>query len=79
MQTQEQMHKQLHKQMEEQDFCGERCSLTPGCQLSIQEWKARKSMSGEEWSATESWPVEGTQLTHPAAATPSAHKGATTL
>lgn len=42
---------------------------TPGCQLSIHEWKATKSMCGEEWSATASWPVEGTQLTQPAAAT----------
>ena len=41
--------------------------LTPGCQLSIQEWKAMKSMSGEAWSATASCPVAGTQLTHPAA------------
>ena len=28
-------------------------------------------MSGEEWPATESWPVEGTQLTQPTAATAS--------
>lgn len=44
-----------------------RLGLTPGCQLSIQEWKAMKSMSGEAWSATASCPVSGTQLTHPAA------------
>ena len=47
--------------------CQASSRLTPGCQLSIHEWKARKSMSGEAWSATASCPVEGIQLTHPAA------------
>lgn len=65
-------------QMNRSKQCGKGSRLTPGCQLSIQEWKATKSMSGEEWSATASWPVEGTQLTQPAAATATDYRAVTT-